>query len=1003
MRFSWFKCLLCLLASLTLASASSSEAQTVEHERWADNIDTLFEHYTQAQGLPQPLVYTMAESGDGFLWVGTQGGLARWDGYRFRSYKRDPGNQASLPDEWITVLHTDPKGRLWVGTSAGGLVRYLPDSDGFAPYSGLSNRHISAIVDDGKGGLWIGTDAGLDHIDPDTGHIESFHHDPHDFTSLPDERILAAVRSADGTLWLGTSAGLIRYDDRRFSLLPLPSRDGKPVSAWSLFADSDDRLWIGTNRQGAYSFDIAAKKLTPVKKGEDFGINAIAEVRPGLIWLASRGDGIYPVDAITGWAGNIIHDQRLQQTLAHNVVHALYRDHNGGMWVGTPRGLDHWVNDRSGIQTILASSPPDGSMSAPDIMSVMQASDGKIWIGFGNGGLDIVNPIGGHVDKHPADPAHPSASLPNDTVMTTAETPNGIYVGTMRGLFRTDLSGASFERIDLSSAKPDAPVNALLAYQDRLWIGGREDGLHVMPLSGGKAPVTDMAIGSQLDDQRIVSLLPKSPHEVWVGTLAGLNVVEIDKGTAHPVIADAADPQALMPGFVSTLLTDHKGRLWVGILGGGICVETDPSQDGKPRFRRLGLADGLPHLAIDKLLADPHGKIWASTADGIAVIDPDSFVVRALHKPDGVAITQYWVGSGMATPHGEVIFGGAGGLTVIRPNDIKDWVYRPPVAATDIRAGGLQVPAGRFFRAGAQPLVISPHANSLTVEFAALDYSAPDLNRYAYRLEGYDPDWIETDAGRRLAAYTNLPPGSYTLHLRGSNRNGDWSETPFDLPVLVLPAWYQTWWFRVFLGALAIACVTALTQIRTAVLLRRQRELEQQVAERTLSLEQRSAELARSNDALNRLGTLGQEITANLDAEELFASFHRHIGSLLEAKGFAVWLHEDDLLHDHYIVEDGKTSSAEPVELDDPLSPVAQAVRERRKITVEGPKGTAMFAPLLVGDNVIGVMSISTDRQKAYGTEERLIFRNFCAYCAVALNNANTYRELEELASRGAF
>lgn len=992
-----------LLVPFVLA-VSSSQAQTVEHERWANNVDTLFEHYGQEQGLPQPLVYAIAESGDGFLWVGTQGGLARWDGYRFRSYKRDPGNPSSLPDDWITVLHADPRGRLWVGTSAGGLASYDPDKDAFSSYDGLSNKHVSAIVDDGRGGLWIGTDAGLDHIDPDTGHIEIFRHDVRDPASLPDDRILAMVRSADGALWLGTDAGIVRHEERQFSLLTLPTRDNRPAAVSALYADGDGRLWIGTSRQGAYTLDIADKRLSPVNtRDQESDVTAIAEARPGRIWMASRGEGIYPVDSATGWVGYIIHDQRLSQSLGHNVVHAVYRDRNGGMWAGTSRGLDHWVNDRSGIQTILATSPPDGSMSASDIMSVMPASDGHLWIGFGSGGVDIVDPIGGQVEKRHADKAHPATTLPSDTVMSLAETPNAVYAGTLRGLFRTDLAGSSFQRIDLSSTRPDAPINALLVYRDRLWIGGREDGLHVLRLAGG-GPVADAVTGPPIEDRRIVSLLPKSEHELWVGTLSGLAIFDIDDGTARPIRADAADPSALMPGFVSTLLTDAKGRLWVGLLGGGICVETEPAADGQPRFRRLGAADGLPHVSIDKLLAAADGKIWASTADGFAVIDPNTFTVRAFRKADGVAITQYWVGSGATTPYNELIFGGAGGLTVIRPSRIKDWVYRPAVAVTDIRVGGVPVPAGRFFRPDAAPLVISPHANRLSVEFAALDFSAPNLNRYAYRLEGYDRDWIMTGAERRVAAYTNLPPGNYTLHLRGSGRNGDWSEKTFDLPVLVLPAWYKTWWCRTLMVMAGLALVAGVIQLRTAMLRHRQRELELQVAERTQSLRQRTAELARSNEALNRLGTLGQEITANLDSEDLFASFHSHIGSLLEAKGFAVWLHDEGMLTDHYIVEDGKISiSTDPVRLDDLDTPVARAVRERRKINVETPKSSAMFAPLLVKDAVIGVMSISTDRPTAYGDEDRLIFRNFCSYCAVALNNANTYRELEELASRGGF
>src|SRR5579862_989226 len=192
-----------LLAALMCFVAAPATAG----ERWAELAATVFQNYGREQGLPHPVPTALAQDGDGFLWVGTQGGLGRWDGYRFRGYKLDPKDPFSLPDSWIQVLHADPQGRLWVGTGANGLARYDRDADHFvaiaAIHSPTGRTHIGAIADDGAGGLWVGTDAGLDHLDPATGAITVLHHDVQDPASLPDDQVGAVLQDREGRLWIG--------------------------------------------------------------------------------------------------------------------------------------------------------------------------------------------------------------------------------------------------------------------------------------------------------------------------------------------------------------------------------------------------------------------------------------------------------------------------------------------------------------------------------------------------------------------------------------------------------------------------------------------------------------------------------------------------------------------------------------------------------------------------------------------------------------------------------
>jgi hypothetical protein len=243
------------------------------------------------------------------------------------------------------------------------------------------------------------------------------------------------------------------------------------------------------------------------------------------------------------------------------------------------------------------------------------------------------------------------------------------------------------------------------------------------------------------------------------------------------VPANSADPTQLLDGYVAATLVDHHGRLWVASFGSGVQVLESQDAQGHWRFRRLGLRDGLPHLGVNKLLEDSHGNIWVSTDNGIAVIDGTSFKIRALGRPQGVGMRTFWTNSGAVTADGEILFGANGGLTVVRPDRASPWTYQPPIVVTDARSGKTSLSVAQFNAAhvAASALQISSEQRGLKVEFAALDYSSPERNRYAYRLQGFDADWIFTEANVRLANYTNLPPGNYTLELRGSNRDGQWS------------------------------------------------------------------------------------------------------------------------------------------------------------------------------------------------------------------------------------
>jgi diguanylate cyclase (GGDEF)-like protein len=848
------------LAAAFLVAVSASHSA----ERWAGLADTVFQHLVRDNELPNAAIPTSAtQDGDGFLWIGSQNGLARWDGYHFRLYRADPGKDGDLPDNFIQSLLTDARGVLWIGTSSGGLARFDRKHERFVVYpvgqKGLSNVSVRAIADDGNGGVWVATEAGLDHVIAGSDVITHLRHSDDDPSSLPDNRVRGLLRDRHGTLWVGTATALARLDkgSRHFERVVLPAAPGKVPSPWSFLEDTAGRIWVGTFRQGAYVIDSQTSGARAVEESDaahstlqNEGVSAIVEVVPGQIWLGTLGQGIVAVDVATAKTRRIRRDPTQPASLADDSIQGMFKDRSGLIWICSDRSISRHDPSHPAVLTVFGASSRPDSIADSDVDAILPMPDGKVWLGTGSKGIDVIDPAGGRVAALRPDPLRPETSLPKDYINAFAASEDSdVYVGTELGLYRVDRAAHAAVRVTIPERDPTAQVWALLLDNNVLWVGGF-DGLWPVQLEGASSSISHAEAVSGLTDQRITTIARGEGNVLWVGTKNGLNRLDLRTHAIERILPEPANPTGLAAGYITSLLTDGRGRLWIATFGGGVNILESRGADGKPKFTRLGISRGLNNDNADKLLEDSRHNIWVGTDDGLAMIDEQTLAIHTLRRAEGLPISSYWVGSGAATAQGEMLFGGVGGLTVVRPSQLTRWSYQPPVVATDIRIGG------RTVVDATAPLRVEPRANSIAVEFAALDYSAPERNRYAYRLDGFDSAWIDTEASHRVAAYTNLPPGDFTLQLRGSNRDGIWSEaTTLSLPIHVLPNWYQTLTFRIAATLLAFALIAALVQGRTVYLRRNQRDLERQVVERTAELResQRQLEQIAYEDTLTAL------------------------------------------------------------------------------------------------------------------------------------------------------
>ena len=721
------------------------------------------------------------------------------------------------------------------------------------------------------------------------------------------------------------------------------------------------------------------------------------------------------------------HDPALKGSLAFDNLKPLLLDRAGWLWVGTwGAGLQR-MNANNTMLRLLRHSPkrPNG-LSHPDVWSMLELADGRLLIGSSGNGIDIFDRQRGLVGAWRAGQGQTGA-LPDATIHSLAQTSDGsVWAGTLlAGVVRQRPGSSTWEAVP---GLPDKQVNKLLAGRDgSVWAGTASGVARWQPPQPSNQteppPHFEMFTdhGSKVIQARVNTLAEDGQGRIWIGTDNGLWLHEPGhKGLIH-IPADPKRPDGLVSDYIVGLLVDSRGSVWVTT---GKGLERLKSLDGKlARFEHVSAQLGQPKTLGDNLLEDRPGRIWT----GEEAIDLATLRMHRLSAADGMDIGPTWVGSYAQTRDGLLLFGGTKGVAIIDPARFTPYEYAPPLVVTELKINGATVAPGSLIDQLANPpaqagsaaasLTLDPSQRNFSIEFAALDYSDPKKNRYQYRLQGYDKDWINTDSEHRSAAYGNLWPGLYTLQVRGSNRLGDWSTQELSITIRVLPAWWQTWWFGLVLLILMSGLLAALVQTRTRYLRQRQRELQQTVDDRTSELRQKQVALVEANadlvlsvETLRQLGDIGRKITANLDAEVVLQSLYSYVGGLLEAPTMtfyrmnaagtaldAVFGREDDRVVPMHIALDSTTSNA------------ARAVRERQELLLHydpqddstAVPGTrkmrcALFAPLIVDDRVLGALSIQSDKPNAYEERERLIFRTLTAYGAIALSNAAALAALQQ-------
>jgi ligand-binding sensor domain-containing protein/signal transduction histidine kinase/ActR/RegA family two-component response regulator len=721
----------------------------------------------------------------------------------------------------------------------------------------LASDKVNTMVETVDGTLWVGTGSGLDAVDTTTGIVRHYHPSTRADSGRFTDDVLAIVEMPDSTLWVGTRLGVYVLDrtTQRFRELAIPllTREIR-----SMLLDTAGVVWIG-----AYDDIVAVDSRTERvlrqyrrrPSGSDapiaHGVNGLARDRHGRIWIATN-DGLAELDPASGEFARYRHDPRDPRSLAGPIARAVFVDHGGVLWVGLEsHGLNKHSPSAVSFHLLRHDSIAERSLSDGYIRGIAEDRRGNIWIATQRGGLNRIDARTGRISAFRHRPSDPT-SLPGDNVWAFFEDRHGVsWVGTHgSGLATFDPETGRFTRSRAVAA--NAAVNVI--YEDRhgtLWVGLEGHGAVAIAPDRRSTRHYGRTVGDHrvLAGDDVQAVLHDRNGMIWIGGADGLTRFDPVTNRALPLRASPVHAGARPSVFVTNLVEDRSGTIWVATKGSGL-LRYEPATSSLAIF---GTAQRLPHTFIYGVLEDSVGRLWLSSDNGLAMFDPATQFVTRYGLDDGLQAREFNRRAHLRASDGTMYFGGINGVNVFHPDVVSSLPDPPAVQLLSVEAAGAIRPA----------IALSPDsvirlrhdASSVTISFAALDFSAPEKMQYAYRLEGVDRDWVPAGS-RNQATYAGLSPGRRVFWVRAANPAGVWSPRS-GVTLLVTPAWWATWWARAAQALMLAGVVVGIVRWRLRSSRRRAAELESRVEEQT-------RDLVRAQERLRESLTRQSETSAKL-------------------------------------------------------------------------------------------------------------------------------------------
>jgi signal transduction histidine kinase/ligand-binding sensor domain-containing protein len=809
--------------------------------------DISFRELADARGLSQTRVLQIVQDDQGFMWFGTQYGLDRYDGYKFKVFTPIPGRVDSLSGAYIYSLFKDRDGMLWIGCDLS-LDRFDPTTGKFTHYrieSDAPSRvalRVVHISQDGAGMLWLSTVSGLYGLDPGTGQItHHYFHDPHNPSSLSTNDLRSTGEDRSGRFWVMGKSNLEELDREtgKVTLRVLLPESG--ADSAEFYEDHLGTFWIvyGADRGGGLAtFDRMTNKITNISlydsssgKMMPVGVNKVVEDEKGTLWFASGGEGLLKFDrehgrmiAYRNRPGNV-------ESIAEDRVITLGKDQQGNIWTGFhARAPNVFSIKKTPFSPLLHPSLSPNSLGEYIVNAIYEDRERALWIGITGSLLRIDSKSGEYSFFRPSGPW-----LNFDPISITEDSLGTLWVGTVtQGLYRFNRSTGKFQNYvhhpdDPSSLSANAIIRIFIDHAGRMWLA-TWNGLDRFDPSTGHFAIYKRDVQSAGESYFDIAEDPNGG--LWLGGTSGLQHFDPMTGKFAGYEHKLDDPHSLSDNRVTSVHVDHAGTVWAATESGLGKLNSESGQ-----FTNYYTKDGLPSDRVNCILEDQRGHLWMSTNRGLSRFDPAEKTFRNYSTADGLPGMDFtgWLTCFKSTT-GRMFFGGFSGATSFYPDRVVDSAYVPPIVFTDFRVFGRQVEIGggsplKKSISYAKNITLSHTQSTFAVEFAALGYSDNTLYRYRYKLDGLDQQWNETGSDQRMVNYTALPAGDYTFHVQATTGQSGWGLSGATLHIQVLPPWWRTWWFRAIVAVALLFLLWYVYHLRVRALKRRQAILEGHQAE----------------------------------------------------------------------------------------------------------------------------------------------------------------------------
>ena len=862
LKFLFLTLITCSLASGLYAQqtgATGTPAQT-------STLPLRFEHFNVNDGLSQSNVSSIFQDHLGFMWFGTFDGINRFDGISFTQFKTIPFDSTSISantyyqedpfnlmdnDPSIRTITEDRNGHLWIGTRIG-LDRFDRATETFTRFAhdpkdatSLGPGVVMSALEDHTGMLWAGIwGGGLSRMDPERpGHFMPYRHDPADSTSLSNDLVLSLFEDQLGMLWVGTAYGLNRMDPEKpghFKRYFIgPNETGQIMGRIVEDIEEDGVLWIINSLLTGESSLIRFETRTGEHKHYDLGDANILDIvadptKPGILWVATFGQGLYRFDAQTGHYQRFQHNEIDSNSLSTDLLMSVYADRTGSLWVGTL------------IAGVTRFDPSEGSFASHSpgeeglVFGLLEDRAGGLWVGS-IGQLTRLDRTTGQVERWRPDQGSPIASA-SAPVMTIFEDQAGIiWIGTWAGgLNRMNREAGSFTRFahdpaDSASLSQGIVYDIIEDSDETLWIG-TAGGLSRMDRTTGRFTqfLHDPADSTSLAPGTVWSIIEDREGSLWVATSSGLS--RMDQGTERftRFLHDPTDTSSVSPIYYGSVFEDQSGTIWVGTYGG--LARMDQATGRFTHFTEQN-SDLLNNRVVG-ILEDQEGYLWLSTNNGISRFDPRSETFRNFDHNYGLQTSEFNSGSSafISPRTGELFFGYFNGVTAFYPDLFTTNKHPPQVGITDFKLFNQSVTVGEDAPltkhiSVAERIELRHEENAISFDFVALHYKNAGQNQYQYKLEPYEADWVESGTGR-TATYTNLSPGEYVFRVKAANSDYVWNEEGASVKITIHPPWWRTWWAYLFYGMLVLGGSFTLERLMRKRLIRKERERTHRVLEK---------------------------------------------------------------------------------------------------------------------------------------------------------------------------